>query len=86
MNLPIMSEEAMLAISSAVKERHPISNLEELGVTQRMINLLQTNGIQDMSDLMHKNKKELLKIQNFGQKQLYVLFEALSKYHSFPDF
>ena len=86
MNLPIMSEEAMLAISSAVKERHPISNLEELGVTQRMINLLQTNGIQDMSDLMHKNKKELLKIQNFGEKQLYVLFEALSKYHSFPDF
>jgi DNA-directed RNA polymerase alpha subunit len=86
MNLPSIPEEAMVAISSAVRDRHPISNLEELGIGQRMINLLQTNGIHDMNDLMHKNKDELLKMQNFGQKQLQLLFDALSKYHSLSDF
>ena len=76
----------MAAISVAVNERHPISNLEELGVGQRMINLLQTNGVNDMNDLMHKEKDQLLKMQNFGQKQLHLLFDALSKYHSLSDF
>ena len=86
MNLPSISKDAMVAISVAVRERHPISNLEELGVGQRMINLLQTNGIHDMNDLMHKEKDHLLKMQNFGQKQLHLLFDALSKYHSLSDF
>lgn len=82
--LPIIGDEAMRSIAIAVDERHPISNLEELGVGQRMINLLHSNGIEDMSNLMQRSKDSLLKMQNFGQKQLRILFDALSKYHLLP--
>lgn len=85
MKLPLIQDEAAQAISQAVKERHPVSNLEELGIGQRMINLFQSNGIHDMHDLMHKKKQELMKMQNFGEKQLFALFEALSKYHNICD-
>lgn len=84
--LPEFTEEAMQAIKVAVEEKHPVSNLEEIGVTQRMINLLHSNGIEDMSHLMSKKREELLEIQNFGQRQLEILFEALSKYHLVEDF
>lgn len=80
-NLPQISEEANLAIKKAVDETHPVSNLEQLGVGQRLINLLHSNRIFDMKDLVFKTKEDLLKMNNFGQRQLYVLFEALSKYH-----
>lgn len=80
-----INEEALRAISIAVDERHPISSLEELGVGQRMINLLHSNGINDMGDLMRMDKNRLMRIQNFGQKQLRILFEALAKYHSLPS-
>lgn len=85
MKLPLISHEAAEAIAQAVKDRHPVSNLEELGIGQRMINLFQSNGIQDMNDLMHKKRQELMQIQNFGEKQLIALFDALSKYHNLCD-
>jgi DNA-directed RNA polymerase alpha subunit len=74
-------EEATKAISLSVKEKHPISMLEQLGVSQRLINLLHANGIDNMHDLMHKSKDDLLGLQNFGVRQLQILFEAISKYH-----
>lgn len=82
---PAITAEAMKSISIAVDERHPISCLEQLGVSQRLINLLQSNGINDMHDLLHKSKNELLKIQNLGVRQLEVLFEAISKYNLIED-
>lgn len=85
-NLASISDEALDALTKAAEENHPISNLEELGVNQRMINLLQLNGINDMNELMNKSRDQLMSIQNFGEKQLFVLFEAMSKYHSLPDF
>lgn len=81
-NLPSIVGEAELAIKIAVEEKHPISNLEQLGVGQRLINLLHSNQIFDMEDLMFKTKQDLMKITNFGERQLYVLFESLSKYHT----
>ena len=81
MELAIISTEAERAIRIAVRELHPISNLEQLGVSQRLINLLQTNGINNMKDLILKKKEDLLKIGHFGKRQLEILFDAFSKYH-----
>lgn len=75
----------MKSISIAVDEKHPISVLEQLGVSQRMINLLQANGINDMHDLMYKSREDLLKMQNFGTRQLQILFEAISKFNLIED-
>jgi len=81
MKLAEISKEADEALRVAALERHPVSNLEQMGISQRVINLLQSNGINDMLDLLNTNKENLLKFQNFGPRQLQMLFEAISKYH-----
>lgn len=78
--LPQISKEALVAIKKGVEEKHSVSNLEELGVSQRLINLLESNGIRDLSVLMTHKKENLLSIPNFGKRQLFILFSALSKY------
>lgn len=82
MKLAKIPPKAKIALVSAVDDHHPVSNLEQLGVSQRLINLLQSNGINEMSELMNKRAEYLMGLQNFGEKQLGVLFEALSKYDS----
>jgi DNA-directed RNA polymerase alpha subunit len=85
MKLIEIGEEAQLAISRAVRRKDPISNLEQLGIGQRMINIFHSNKIYDMDDLMHRKKEELLCITNFGERQLHKLFLALSNYHLIED-
>lgn len=65
--LPQISKEALVAIKKGVEEKHSVSNLEELGVSQRLINLLESNGIRDLSVLMTHKKK------------IYYLFLILAK-------
>jgi len=79
--LATIPNEATRALRESAADRHPVSNLEQLGVSQRLINLLQMNRINEMEDLLLKSKKELLALNNFGERQLQILFEALSKYH-----
>ena len=85
MKLPQIGQKAMAAISEAVARKDPISNLEELGIGQRMINLFQANGIEHMGDLMYRQQSQLLSMSNFGERQLYKLFLALSNYHLLGD-
>jgi DNA-directed RNA polymerase alpha subunit len=81
-DLPKISQEALLAIEIGVRQKHSISNLERLGIKQRLINLLESNGINDLNKLLHVKKEDLLKLPNFGEKQLQMLFEGLSNYHT----
>lgn len=85
MKLPEISREAWLAISMAVERKDPISNLEQVGVAQRMINLLHDHKIYDMEDLVGRRREDLLAMGNFGERQLQSLFSALSKYHLVED-
>jgi DNA-directed RNA polymerase alpha subunit len=78
--LPVIPAEALEAIKKGVQEKHSVSNLEQLGVSQRLINLLETNGIRDVSVLLTHQKETLLSIPNFGKRQLFILFSALSRY------
>jgi DNA-directed RNA polymerase alpha subunit len=68
-----------------VEEKHSISNLENLGVKQRLINLLESHKISNLEQLMFHKKETLLSIPNFGKRQLFVLFEALSKYNELEN-
>lgn len=81
-SLPKISSEALEAIKIGVEENHSISNLEQLGVKQRLINLLELNEITDLGQLLSVKKEALLSLPNFGEKQLFSIFEALSKYHT----
>lgn len=78
--LPSPKGKALEALVNGVAQRHSISNLEQLGVSQRLINLLESQDINNLEDLLLKRKEDLLSIPNFGEKQLFVLFNALSKY------
>lgn len=80
-NLPQIGEMALAAIHVGVEEQHPICCMEQLGVGQRLINLLESEGITTLEDLMHKRKEDLLSYKNFGEKQLHTLFKALAHYH-----
>lgn len=80
-----MTNKAQEAISEAVKHKHPISNLEQVGIGQRMINLLHDNKIYDMEDLMNKRREDLLSIPNFGERQLEKLMSALAMYDTVED-
>lgn len=81
MRLPEIGEKARIAIGEAMDRKDPVSNLEELGIGQRMINLLHENKVHNMDDLIKKRPNDLLEMANFGEKQLYKLFVALSNYH-----
>jgi DNA-directed RNA polymerase alpha subunit len=83
--LPTISIEALAAIKKGVEEKHSISNLENLGVKQRLINLLESHKISNLEQLMFHKKETLLSIPNFGKRQLFVLFEALSKYNELEN-
>lgn len=83
--LPEIGQKAQQAIAVGVREGHHVSRLEELGVSQRLLNLFEEHGIEDLGDLMKLNKTDLLSFTNFGEKQLLILFEALSKYHLLDD-
>lgn len=80
-----ISEETRIALSLAVAEKHSVSNLEQVGVSQRLINLLQANGINSMEDLLNKERSELMKIQHFGAKQMDAVLRAISMYHTVAD-
>ena len=83
--LPEISEEALEAIRKGVERKMPISDLQELGVSQKLINLLESHKITDLSILLNHKKENLLTIPNFGHKQLICLFDALSKCHELLD-
>ena len=80
-----IGQEAAKALELAAKRGDPVSNLEQFVVGQRIINILHENRVYDMEDLLGKRKEELLAMNNFGQRQLDILFSALSKYHLVED-
>jgi DNA-directed RNA polymerase alpha subunit len=80
-----ISEEASLAIYAAVKDEHSVFCLEQLGVPQKAINLLYNRGITKISDLVAKDRAQLLAIQNFGRANLKKVIDALCRYHEIED-
>lgn len=85
MKLPEIGQKARIALAEAAERRDPISTLEELGISQRMINLFNDNKIHNIKDLMNRKQEELLSLSNFGERQLHRLFSALSNYHLLED-
>lgn len=78
-------KEAMAAISEAVKDKHSVFCLEQLGVPQRVINLLYNNGVRSVADLVDRSPEQLLSIANFGKNHLRSVLDSLSKYHTIED-
>lgn len=82
---PKVPKEAFAALSVAVAEDHSVFCLEQLGVPQRVINLLYDSGIKSVADLLSKSPDKILAIPNLGRSQLRTVLNALSKYNTIED-
>ena len=69
------------AISPVVHPRRHIfsEEVETLGLDQRIIKGIRSKNIFTVDDLVRKKEHELLRIKNFGRKDLESLTEALGK-------
>jgi len=54
-------------------------SVEELGLSAVPVKALRSSGIKKIGDLVGKSSKELLKIQNFGEKSLQKLEKKLAE-------
>ncbi len=54
-------------------------SVEELGLSAVPVKALRSSGIKKIGDLVEKGSKELLKIQNFGEKSLQKLEKKLAE-------
>jgi len=54
-------------------------SVEELGLSAVPLKALRSSGIKKIGDLVEKSSKELLKIQNFGEKSLQNLEKKLAE-------
>jgi DNA-directed RNA polymerase subunit alpha len=55
-------------------------SVEELGLSSLPLKALKSSGIEKIGDLVGKTSKELLEVQNFGQKSLEKLEKKLAEY------
>ncbi len=54
-------------------------SVEELGLSSVLLKALKSSGIEKIGDLVRRSSKELLKIQNFGEKSLQKLEKELAE-------
>jgi DNA-directed RNA polymerase alpha subunit len=85
MTIVKITNEARVAIAAAVDEKHSVFCLEQLGVSARLLNLLYSNGIRTLGDLMDKSPDYVLGLPNLGRGQFNSIMNALAKYHTIED-
>jgi RNA polymerase primary sigma factor len=76
------SRSACRAIKQGVQRGDSVARLEQLGLSQRTIGMLEESKYEIISlrDLVCRTKADLLSITNLGQKNLAEIFACLSRY------
>lgn len=65
------------AIAQAIEGGMYIAELEAIGITERVCNMLDKKGIQTVEDLLNSTEQELLEIPNMGKTCLSQIKSAL---------
>lgn len=73
------------AIQKAIEEQTPVSELEALGVAERVCNMLEKRAIFTIEDLLNTSDERLLKISNMGQTCLSKIKLALQRLPELED-
>jgi len=68
-------------IGEEEKEKFLKCNIEEIGLSSLPLKALKSLGIEKIRDLVGKNAKDLLKLQNFGERSLQKMEEKLKEYN-----
>lgn len=80
--LPKIQPKARRAIVRGVQRNDPVALLAKLGLTQRIIRLLEDSQYQiiTLSDLMKRCPEELMQLGNLGEKSIVTIVQCLSRY------
>jgi len=73
------------AIAKAIEEETPVSELEALGVEERVCNMLEKRAIFTIADLLDTSEERLLKIPNMGKTCLSKIKRALQRLPELED-
>jgi len=68
-------------IGEEEKEKFLKCDIEEIGLSSLPLKALKSLGIEKIRDLVDKNAKDLLKLQNFGERSLQKMEEKLKEYN-----
>jgi DNA-directed RNA polymerase alpha subunit len=77
-----ISKEAKDAILRGVSKGDTIVKLQLLGVSLRVINILEESEFQiiKLEDLLSKSRQEISSIPNMAEKSVKKIYKALSRY------
>lgn len=80
-------KKALEAIQAAIAADAPVADLEYLGLSVRIINMLEESefNIVRLEELMGVDPQELIAIENLGSVSVKKIFEALSKYDQLEE-
>ncbi|MDY6892897.1 MAG: transcription termination factor NusA, partial [Chloroflexota bacterium] len=70
--------------ATTVSPEHYKMPLEQLGLSARTFNLLQSSGITNLGELLEKSDTDLMLLKSFGQKSLNEVRERLSAIEAAP--
>ena len=59
--------------------------VEELDLSSRTLNCLKRAGLDKVGEVMEKNREDLLKIRNFGEKSYNELYDKFRELGILPD-
>lgn len=76
---PPKTKKAKKAKKAKSEKKLLEQSVEELGLSAVPVKALRSSGIKKIGDLVEKSSKELLKIQNFGEKSLQKLEKKLAE-------
>ena len=65
----------------ALKEKFLQMGIDEIGLPTLALNALKGAGIERVGEVVNKGAKELLMINNFGEKSLEKLRKKLAEYN-----
>jgi RNA polymerase sigma factor (sigma-70 family) len=82
LRLPKIPPKARRAIVHGIKRDDPVAKLARLGLTQRIIRLLEDSEYQIISlrDLIKRRPEELMQLGNLGEKSVVAIVQCLARY------
>ena len=73
------------ALQKSILDGDSITVLEYLNLSYRVINALETEGIDTVEDLLNSTRKEISQITNVGEKAVSDITDCLKRFDSLNE-
>ena len=84
-NVEKAAAEGPEGISLEIPAENYNMTVEELDLSSRTLNCLKRAGLDKVGEVMEKNREDLLKIRNFGEKSYNELYDKFRELGILPD-